>query len=479
MKRETIIGLEIHAELNTKSKMFCGCEATFGGAPNTKTCPVCLGHPGSLPVINREAIGDAILLALALNCDITQRSIFHRKNYFYPDMPKNFQISQYDIPLSHDGVLDIEMDGYTRRVGITRVHIEEDTGKSVHIGESGRIHGAEHSLEDFNRAGIPLVEIVTEPDLRNPDEARAFLQMLRITLEYLGISDCKMEEGSLRCDANISIAVDGVMGTKVEIKNMNSFHALYHALAFEEKRQRIALDEGRKIVQETRHWDNAAGKTSPLRSKEEAFDYRYFPEPDLVPIEPDSAWLEEIKARMPELPAERLLRFEKEFGLSTEIARTLIGEKAMADYLEEAVACGQDPVALAKWIAGDFAAILKETAAHIAACPLKPSGLSELVALIEQKIISGKMAKEVMREAFETGMSPRDIVGAKGLAQIADGAEIESVVDEVIADNPDAAADMREGKSQALKFLMGQVMKRTKGKANPEMASDLLRKKLK
>jgi len=478
MENETIIGLEIHTELNTNSKMFCGCEATFGGDPNTKTCPVCLGHPGSLPVMNREAVGDTILLALALNCGITERSIFHRKNYFYPDMPKDFQISQYDIPLSHDGWLEVEMEDYKRRVGITRVHLEEDTGKSVHIGESGRIHGAEHSLEDFNRAGIPLAEIVTEPDLRSPEEARAFMQMLRATLEYLGISDCKMEEGSLRCDANISIAVDGKMGTKVEIKNMNSFRAMFRALTYEEERQRFALKEGEVIVQETRHWDDDAGQTSPLRSKEEAFDYRYFPEPDLVPVEPDKAWVEAIKARMPELPVERLRRFEHKFGLQPEIANMLTSEKAMADYFEEAVVSGQDPVALAKWIAGDLAAMLKEATVPIEACPLKPHGLGELVALVAQRIISGKMAKEVLREAFETGKGPSEIVEAKGLSQIADGSEIESVVDEVIATNPDAANDMREGKEQALKFLMGQVMKKTRGKANPEMASDLIKKKL-
>jgi aspartyl-tRNA(Asn)/glutamyl-tRNA(Gln) amidotransferase subunit B len=478
MEYETIIGLEIHTELDTESKMFCGCEAAFGGAPNTKTCPVCLGHPGSLPVMNREAVGDTILLALALNCEITPRSIFHRKNYFYPDMPKDFQISQYDIPLSHDGSLEVEMEGYTRRVGITRVHLEEDTGKSIHIGESGRIHGAEHSLEDFNRAGIPLAEIVTEPDMRTPEEARTFMQLLRATLEYLGISDCKMEEGSLRCDANISIAVDGKMGTKVEIKNMNSFRALHRALGYEEERQRHAIEAGQKIVQETRHWDDAAGKTSPLRSKEEAFDYRYFPEPDLVPVEPDIEWLDDIRSRMPELPAERLKRFEKDFGLQPELASMLTSEKAMADYYEEAIKTGQDPVALAKWIAGDLNAMLKEAVVPINACPLKPQGLGELVALVVQRVISGKMAKDVLREAFESGKGPKEIVEKKGLSQIADGSEMESVIDEVIAENPDAAGDLREGKEQALKFLMGQVMKKTRGKANPEMASDLLRKKL-
>ena len=478
MEYQTVIGLEIHAELNTASKMFCGCAATFGGNPNTKTCPICLGHPGVLPVANRAAIANTILLGLALNCEVTPRSIFHRKNYFYPDMPKDFQISQYDIPLTAGGWLEVEMDGYRRRVGITRVHLEEDTGKSIHIGESGRIHGAEHSLEDFNRAGIPLAEIVSEPDLRGPEEARVFLQLLRATLEYLGISDCKMEEGSLRCDANVSLGVGGELGTKVEIKNMNSFRALSRALAYEVERQRFALEQGQPIVQETRHWDDAAGMTSPLRSKEEAFDYRYFPEPDLVPIEPDADWVEVIRARMPELPVEKLHRFEKDFKLPPEIATMLTSEKAMADYFENAVQTGQDPVELAKWIAGDLAALLKDASIPIDACPLKPTGLGELVALLAQRVISGKMAKEVLREAFESGKTPRVIVADRGLSQIADSSEIESVVDEVVTENPEAAEDLRQGKEAALKFLMGQVMKKTRGKANPSMASDVLRKKL-
>ena len=478
MGYETIIGLEIHAELNTESKMFCGCATTFGGAPNSSTCPICLGHPGTLPVTNEQAIADTILLGLALNCEITPRSIFHRKNYFYPDMPKNFQISQYDIPLTANGWLEMEVEGYTRRVGITRVHIEEDTGKSVHIGESGRIHGADFSLEDFNRAGIPLAEIVTEPDLRSPEEARAFVQLLRATLEYLEISDCKMEEGSLRCDANISISVDGETGTKVEIKNMNSFRALHHALSYEEERQRFALEHGEKLTQETRHWDDAAGMTHPLRSKEEAFDYRYFPEPDLVPIEPDQAWVEELRGRLPELPQERLNRFKSQYGLSGEIAAMLTGEKALADYFEKAVQTGQDPVELAKWIAGDLVALLKEAVVPIQTCPVGPRGLGELVALVAQKIISGKMAKDVLKEAFQSGKGPKEIVDAGGLSQIADAGELEMVVEEVITNNPDATEDLRQGKEQALKFLMGQVMKKTRGKANPEMASDLIKKKL-
>jgi len=478
MEYETVIGLEIHAELATMSKMFCGCSTDFGGEPNSRTCPVCLGHPGSLPVANAKAIADSILLALALDCDITPRSIFHRKNYFYPDMPKNFQISQYDVPLSSGGQIVIDVGDRTRTVRITRVHLEEDTGKSIHVGESGRIHGAEHSLEDFNRAGIPLVEVVTEPDLRSPEEARVFMQLLRSTLEYLEISDCKMEEGSLRCDANISISADGVLGTKVEIKNMNSFRALFRALTYEEERQRFLLRDGGTVIQETRHWDEGAGKTHPLRTKEEAFDYRYFPEPDLVPLEPDPRFVAELKSGLPELPRARMMRLVEQYGLPEDISVMLTGEKALADYFERAVETGQDPVELAKWIAGDLVAMLKESVVPIRHCPLEPRGLGELVALVAQNIISGKMAKDVLREAYETGKGPKEIVDSKGLAQIDDAGRIESVVAEVIAENPEAAEDLRNGKEQALKFLMGQVMKKTRGQANPEMASEMMKKSL-
>ena len=478
MEYETVIGLEIHAELATMSKMFCGCSTDFGGEPNSRTCPVCLGHPGSLPVANAKAIADSILLALALDCDITPRSIFHRKNYFYPDMPKNFQISQYDVPLSSGGQIVIDVGDRTRTVRITRVHLEEDTGKSIHVGESGRIHGAEHSLEDFNRAGIPLVEVVTEPDLRSPEEARVFMQLLRSTLEYLEISDCKMEEGSLRCDANISISADGVLGTKVEIKNMNSFRALFRALTYEEERQRFLLRDGGTVIQETRNWDEGAGKTHPLRTKEEAFDYRYFPEPDLVPLEPDPRFVAELKSGLPELPRARMMRLVEQYGLPEDISVMLTGEKALADYFERAVETGQDPVELAKWIAGDLVAMLKESVVPIRHCPLEPRGLGELVALVAQNIISGKMAKDVLREAYETGKGPKEIVDSKGLAQIDDAGRIESVVAEVIAENPEAAEDLRNGKEQALKFLMGQVMKKTRGQANPEMASEMMKKSL-
>lgn len=475
---ETVIGLEIHVELSTLSKMFCGCSTQFGGLPNTRTCPVCLGHPGSLPVANRRAVEYTILLGIALNCEIAESSIFHRKNYFYPDMPKNYQISQYDIPLAFAGHLDLEMGGYSRRVGITRVHLEEDTGKSIHVGESGRIHGADYSMEDFNRAGIPLAEIVTEPDIRSSDEARAFLQLLRATIEYLDISDCKMEEGSLRCDANISVSSDGERGTKVEIKNMNSFRAVHRALAYEAERQRFQLEQGRPVVQETRHWDDAAGKTHTLRSKEEAFDYRYFPEPDLVPLEPDRGWVEGLKAGLPELPAARKSRFVSRYGLAEGIAETFASEKALADYFEAAVETGQDPVELSKWIAGDLLSLVRESVVPVSQCPVGPRGIGELVALISDQVISGKMAKEVLKESFQSGKPPGSIVKSRGLSQIADEAELEAIVTGVIEENPDAARDYREGKEQALKFLMGQVMKKTRGKANPGLATELIKKSL-
>ena len=478
MGYETTIGLEIHVELSTNSKMFCGCSTAFGSEPNTNTCPVCLGQPGSLPVANRAAVANTILLALAMNCEISGHSEFHRKNYFYPDMPKDFQISQYDVPLSHDGRVDVDMGEYARTVGITRVHLEEDTGKSVHIGESGRIHGAEYSLEDFNRAGIPLAEIVTEPDIRSPEEARVFMQLLRSTLEYLEISDCKMEEGSLRCDGNVSVSAGGELGTKVEIKNMNSFRSLYRALTYEVERQVNALENGEVVVQETRHWDDDAGKTHPLRSKEEAFDYRYFPEPDLSPLEPDMEWVEAIRARLPELPPERLARFKSKFGLPSELASTLTGEKALADYYEEALESGQDPEKLATWIAGDLRAMLKDAGVPVNACPIRPRALGELVALIEGKVLSGRMAKDVLREAFVTRRAPKEIVDEKGLSQIADVGELDIVVGEVISENPGAANDIKEGKEQVLKFLMGQVMKKTRGKANPQMTADLIKKRL-
>lgn len=480
MQYETIIGLEIHAELLTQSKMFCGCSTLFGEKPNTQVCPVCLGLPGSLPVINKKAIEYTIKIGLALNCEILKFTQFHRKNYFYPDMPKNYQISQYDLPLCIGGYVGIDMENYTRQVGITRVHLEEDTGKLIHIGETGRISGADYSLVDFNRAGIPLVEIVTEPDIRSPEEAKAFTQKLKSILEHLEVSDCNMEQGSLRCDANVSIRLLGQdkFGTKAEIKNLNSFRALQRGLIYEVERQQKILAEGGAITQETRHWDAANNITSPLRSKEEVHDYRYFPEPDLVPLEPDPAWVEEIRLTLPELPDARQARFVQTFNLSHYDAQYLTSSKAIGDFFEECVKSYPNAKALTNWIMGDFASLLNEANLEIDECTVTPRHLVDLLKLIDKGTISGKIAKEVFRETFETGKLPQVIVEEKGLVQISDEGEIAKVVELVIKENPQVVDDFRKGKDKALGFLVGQVMKLTKGRANPQLVNKLLRERL-
>ena len=479
MELEPVIGLEVHAELSTDSKMFCGCSTEFGGEPNTRTCPVCLGLPGVLPVINRRAVEYGIRLALALNCKIKSKSLFHRKNYFYPDMPKDFQISQYDVPLSVEGFLEVDMGDYVRRVGITRVHLEEDTGKSIHVGESGRIHAAEYSLEDFNRAGIPLVEIVSEPDIQSPEEARAYMQLLKSILEQLGVSDCKMEEGSLRCDGNVSVRLaGGSLGTKVEIKNMNSFRALQRALSYEVERQRELLEASGTLKQETRHWDDAAGITHPLRSKEEAFDYRYFPEPDLVPLEPDPGWVKEIESTLPELPQARGSRLISEFGLSRKEAALLSNNRSLGDYFEKVIEFHNDVRAACNWVTGDLLYLFNQSDVSPEDSALTPEGLAEMLDLIADGTISGKMAKEVLKQSFETGEKPGAVVEKAGMAQMSDAEELEKIVEEVISTNPKSVEDIRSGKEQALKFLIGQVMKMTKGKANPKLTNEILREKL-
>jgi aspartyl-tRNA(Asn)/glutamyl-tRNA(Gln) amidotransferase subunit B len=477
---EAVIGLEIHAELKTRSKMFCSCDASFGGEPNSKTCPVCLGLPGVLPVLNRGAVELATRLALALNCDIAPYCIFHRKNYFYPDMPKNFQISQYDLPLGVGGYLELDLEAGPLRVGITRVHLEEDTGKSVHVGESGRIHGAEYSLEDFNRAGVPLVEIVTEPDIKTPSQARAFMQELKSIMEHLGVSDCKMEEGSLRCDANISLRGKGLteMGVKTEIKNMNSFRALYRALEYEIARQEEILSGGGEVVQETRHWDADANATTPMRTKEYAFDYRYFPEPDLVPLQPERDFVEGIKASLPELPAERRKRFREQFGLPQHDAGLLTSSKATGDFFEAAVARGANPKAVSNWMMGELSAYLNALNIGIEEVRITPSQLAEMVGMVEEGIISGKTAKSVFEEMLSTGKDPGVIVKESGATQISDEEELAGVIAEVLRENPASVDDYRKGKEKALGFLVGQVMRKTGGRANPQLVNDLLRRSL-
>ncbi len=480
MHYEPVIGLEIHVELSTQSKMFCGCAVTFGEKPNTQTCPICLGYPGSLPVINEKAVEFTIKIGLALNCEVAPFTQFHRKNYFYPDMPKNYQISQYDLPVCTNGFVEVDMGSYARKVGITRVHLEEDTGKLVHISETGRISGADYSLVDFNRAGIPLVEIVTEPDIRSPEEAKAFVQKLKSILEHLEVSDCNMEQGSLRCDANISLRIhnEEVFGTKTEIKNMNSFRAIQRGLSYEIERQRETLEEGGKVVQETRHWDADNNVTLPLRSKEEVHDYRYFPEPDLVPLEPDRSWIKELEDTLPELPDARLKRFVENFGLSAYDARILTSSKAVGDFFEEAVSGYSKAKIVANWVNGELAAMLNAANLEIDECAVTPKHLVELLKLMDKGTISGKIAKTVFKEVFETGKLPHIIIDELDLVQISDEQAIAKLVEQVITENNSVVEEFKQGKEKALGFLVGQVMKLTQGKANPQMVNKLLKDKL-
>ncbi len=475
---ESVIGLECHVELNTRTKMFCGCRNEFGAEPNTNVCPVCMGHPGSLPVPNREAIERIIKIGLALDCRIASHSLFHRKNYFYPDMPKNYQISQYDLPVCVGGHLDVDLpNGTTARVGITRVHMEEDTGKTTHGSASGRIHDADSALVDYNRAGVPLVECVSEPDMRSPEEAAAYLRELRATLEALGVSDVRMEEGSLRCDANVSLRPEGgqAYGTKVEIKNMNSIRSLERALAYEIERQTKLLDNGERIVQETRHWDEDAGMTTSMRSKEEAFDYRYFPEPDIPPLEPASEWIERIRATLPELPRTRRERYVRDQHLKPEVAHVLVTDRAASELFEATVAAGADPRAAANWITQDLAG-LQNKAAH----PGKATAghLVDLIRLLSTDAVSGAGAKQALEEAFETGDPIESIVDRRGLRQVSDADVLGRMVDEVIAENADAVEQFRAGKGGVIGFLVGQVMKRSGGSANPQLARELLMERL-
>jgi aspartyl-tRNA(Asn)/glutamyl-tRNA(Gln) amidotransferase subunit B len=480
MVHESVIGLECHVELSTETKMFCGCRNAFGAPPNSNVCPVCLGHPGSLPVPNEKAIEHIVRIGLALDCEIAPRSLFHRKNYFYPDMPKNFQISQYDLPICVHGHLDVEVDGEVHRIGITRVHMEEDTGKTTHESASGRIHEADHALVDYNRAGVPLVEVVSEPDIRSPEEAGAYLRELRATLEALGVSDVRMEEGSLRCDANISTrrAGDEGMGVKVEIKNLNSIRSLERALRFEEDRQRAALEAGEPIVQETRHWDEDRGSTHTLRSKEEAFDYRYFPEPDLPPLEPDPAWVERIRSSLPELPAARRARYERELGLKPEQAVLISTSLPTAGFFEETVALGAEPRSAANWITQDLAGLLNKARIELPESKVTPGHVADLVRLVGDGTISATGAKQVLEEAFETGAAAEAIVEARGLLQVTDASALEAWVDEAIAENPGPVEQFRDGKEGILGFLVGQVMKKSGGSANPKLVNELLRERI-
>jgi aspartyl-tRNA(Asn)/glutamyl-tRNA(Gln) amidotransferase subunit B len=475
---EAVIGLEVHAQLLTRSKMFCGCATAHGAPPNHQTCPVCLGLPGILPVINRRAIEFGIRTARALHCRIASESRFARKHYFYPDMPKNYQISQYEAPLAEDGWLDVEVDGAARRIEIQRLHLEEDVGKLTH--EGGVFETATASLVDFNRAGVPLMEIVSRPDLRSPSEAAEYLRSLRTILRYLGVCDGNMEAGSLRCDANVSLRRAGAteLGTKVEIKNMNSFRHVRDALEYEAARQAHALDRGDRVVQETRLWNPERGITLSMRSKEYAHDYRYFPDPDLVPLAPAPAWVAEIERALPELPRARRQRFVAEYHLPLHDAELLAGDRALADYFEEAVRVHPNPKALANWIGSELMRELKGDPAAVTASPIGPAPLARLVALVDEGTISGKMAKELFERMARTGEDPDAIVRREGFRQVADEGAIGQVIADVVAAHPGVVEDYRRGKKQAAGFLVGQVMKATHGRANPQVVNRLLAERL-
>ncbi len=485
---ETVIGLEVHVELSTKTKIFCGCGTTFGMAPNTQVCPVCLGLPGVLPVMNETALEDALLVGLALGCTIAPRFKFDRKHYYYPDLPKNYQISQYDLPFAEHGKAELP-NGVT--VGITRVHLEEDAGKLIHEGTGGQIGTGSAALVDYNRAGMPLLEIVSEPDLRNPADAVEYMKSLQTLVRYLNVSDGNLEEGSLRCDANISVRKQGAkeFGAKVEIKNMNSFRAVGDALIYEAARQREALDKGEKIGQETRLWNEDAGETKSMRGKEGSADYRYFPEPDLLPFTVTQDRLAKLRARLPELPRAKKLRYVADLGLSEYDAGVLTADRSVATFFEailnlEGSAINVDPLykvpakTAANWITTELLGALNSRKLEISRSPISPTHLGKLIALIDDKTISGKIAKTVFAGMIETGKDPATIVKEQGLVQITDTGAIDAAVRDVIAKNPGPVADFKAGKQQAAGFLVGQVMKATQGKANPQAVQKALKEAL-
>lgn len=478
MKYEVVIGLEVHTELRTATKIFCGCKTSFGAAPNTNVCPVCLGLPGVLPVLNKKVLEFAVRTGLALNCEISRFSKFDRKNYYYPDLPKNFQTSQYDLPICEHGHLDVEVDGKNYTIGITRAHMEEDAGKLVHHGTS--ITDSDYSLVDYNRTGTPLLEIVSEPDMRSAKEAVAYMEKLRAILQYCGISDCKMEEGSLRCDANVSVRPVGQkeLGTKTEIKNINSFRGVERAIEYEAMRQAELLEDGGTVVQETRTWDEKEGVTKSMRKKEDANDYRYFPEPDLVPFTVSEEYIENIRKGLPELPDARKARYVSELGLPSYNAEYITNDKDRADYFEAMEAAGADPKEAANWLMGDFAKLLAQNNLEIKDAPVQPEDMAELLKLIAKGTISGKIAKKVFSDMWESGKSPDVIIKEKGLVQISDTGALEALADKVIAANPQSVADFKAGKKKAVGFLMGQIMRETKGKANPQAVNAILAKKL-
>ncbi len=499
MDYQTVIGLEVHLQLKTKSKLFCGCSTEFGASPNTNICPVCTGQPGVLPVLNKKAVEYTIRTALALDCKIAENSIFARKNYFYPDLPKNYQISMYELPLAVNGYLELPITNYqsqiTKKVGVQRVHLEEDAGKLLHTIGSQEL---DYSLVDFNRTGIPLLEIVSAPEINSPEEAYIYLQTLKMILQYLDVSDCDMEKGSLRCDANVSVVAEpsGLsevntlqvrrLGTKTEIKNMNSFKALKEALTYEIQRQIGVLDSGGRIVQETRLWDADKGITQSMRSKEYAHDYRYFPEPDLVPLVLEKNFIEEIKKSLPELPAERKEYFIKEYQLSEYDAQVLTSEKSLADYYEETINKLQITdyklqivsKTTANWITTELLGRLNAENKTILESPVTPKGLAELIKLIQNGTISGKIAKTVFEEMYNTGKKAEKIVQEKGLVQLTDEKEIAKIIEEVLKENETIVKEYKSGKERAFGALVGAVMKKTQGKANPQLVNKILKEKM-
>jgi aspartyl-tRNA(Asn)/glutamyl-tRNA(Gln) amidotransferase subunit B len=469
MEFEIVIGLEVHAQLLTKTKLFCGCTMPFGAPPNTHGCPVCLGMPGALPVLNRAAVDMAIRTGLAVGCTVAEKSVFARKNYFYPDLPKGYQISQYDLPLCSGGSLSVAVDGQSKRIGITRIHLEEDAGKLVHDQDTD-------SLFDVNRCGTPLIEIVSEPDLRSPAEAYAYLTALKSILEYLGVCDCNMEEGSLRCDANISVRPIGQkkLGTKVEIKNMNSFRSLEKALRYEAERQIEKVRSGGVIEQETYLWNADAGRSEPMRSKEDAHDYRYFPDPDLVPLLVNGPHIEGLRATLPELPAARRLRFEKEIGCAADAAEVLTSSKGIAEYYEAVLAAGADAKTAANWVMVEILRMVNELRTGPSALRVTPQRLAALLAEVKKGTISAQTAKKVLEAVQAENKEPTDCIAEKGLAQISDSAALEAVVRKALADNPKEALRYRAGEKKIASFFVGQAMKATGGKGNPKEISAIV-----
>ncbi len=478
MDYEAVIGLEVHVQVRTNTKMFCACANEFGGEPNTRICPVCMGYPGVMPVMNREAVRKTIVAGLMCGCDIAAYSKFDRKSYYYPDMPKNYQISQYDLPICEHGGIPVSGTGFSgepipdKTIGLTRIHLEEDVAKSIH-------HGS-FSVIDFNRAGVPLMEVVSEPDMRSPDEAYAYLTGLKQIMQYAGVGDCDMEKGQMRCDVNVSVRTKGEtkLGTKIEIKNLNSFRAVHRSLVYEIERQIDAVENGEPLTQETRRWNDEAGYTTVMRTKEQAHDYRYFPEPDLLPLTISDAWKNEIQTTLPETPRARRERFVANFDVTVYDADVLTQEKALADYFEAAATGAAKPKLVANWMISELLRELNERGIGLAECPATPGNLRKMIDLMADGTISSKIAKTVFADMMDTGDEPDAIIERKGLKQVSDSGELEKYVQEAIVGNPEVVEDYKAGKKKSIQFFVGQVMKKTRGKANPQMVIQILKDKL-